>query len=241
MPMIHGLEARATVNRRLVAVVREKALRARPMGSKGTKTITIDPARFEESQLLPAAEAVKEGRLVVFPTETVYGVGCRHDKECARDEIYRLKHRERSKPLGMYLLSAADLRNHAVMTGAAEKLAQAFLPGPLTIVLAGRDGDKIGFRVPSDRVSRALIALSGIPLAGTSANLSGQASPVTGEEALAAMEGKVDVIINGGKTEWGRESTVIDLSGERPMVLREGCISLNELSEVLGENVEKGF
>lgn len=211
------------------------------MAIKKTRIIVIDPAKFEESDLLPAAEAVTKEGIVVFPTETVYGVGCRYDSESARDEIYALKHRVRSKPLGMYLLSAAELENHAVMTPAAQKLAQSFLPGPITVILTGRGGCKVGFRIPSDTVSRGLIALSGIPLAGTSANLSGRASPTTAEEAVASMKGKVDIIISAGQTNLGRESTVVDLSGKRPVVLREGCISLEELSALLEEEVEKGF
>lgn len=211
------------------------------MGIKKTRIIVINAENFEESDLLSAADAVKREKLVVFPTETVYGIGCRYDSESARGEIYALKHRERSKPLAMYLLSAAELRSYAVMTPVAEKLAEAFLPGPLTVILLQRGGGKAGFRIPSDPVSRTLISLCGIPLAGTSANLSDQASPTTAEQAIAAMEGEVDVIVNAGKTELGRESTVVDLSGERPVVLREGCLSLEDLSIVSGQPVEKGF
>ena len=211
------------------------------MGVKKTRILVINPVKFEESDLLPAAETVTNEGIVVFPTETVYGIACRSDSGPARDEIYAIKHREKSKPLAMYLLSATEIPSHAAMTPVAEKLAQSFLPGPLTVILAGHHGGKVGFRIPSDAVSRALMSLSAVPLAGTSANLSGQTSPTTAEEAIAAMEGKVDVIINAGKTELGRESTVVDLSGKRPVVLREGCISVAELSRVLGEPVENSF
>ncbi|MFQ5792766.1 MAG: L-threonylcarbamoyladenylate synthase [Acidobacteriota bacterium] len=206
-----------------------------------TQIIAVTRERVKDSEILPAAEAIKEGKVVVFPTETVYGVGCRYDDECARERIFALKRRDASKPLGIYLLSVTEVEKHAVTSPMGEKLAEAFLPGPLTLVLPARRGGKLGFRIPSNEVTRRLIRLSGIPLAGTSANLSGRESPTDGQQAIAAMDGRVDFIIEAGKTELARPSTVIDLCGEPPVVLREGAISLDTLSRVLACEVRKTF
>jgi L-threonylcarbamoyladenylate synthase len=206
-----------------------------------TQIIAVNRERFEDEEILPATEAIRAGKIVVFPTETVYGVGCRYDDESARERIFALKGRDRSKPLAMYLLTAEEIRDYAVWPSATGKLARAFLPGPLTLVLPGRSGGKIGFRISSDAVVRRLISLSGTPLAGTSANLSGQGSPVNGEQAIAAMDGRVDVIINAGKTEQACPSTVIDLCEAQPVVVREGAVSLSELSRVLGCEARKAF
>lgn len=206
-----------------------------------TEIIAISRKQMDDGKILPAAEGIKKGRIVVFPTETVYGVGCRYHDEAATERIFALKGRDRSKPLGIYLLSVSEVENYAVMGPTAEQLARAFLPGPLTLVLPGRKGEKLGFRIPSDEVTRRLIRLAGIPLSGTSANLSGHRSPTTGSEAISAMEGKVDFIIDGGKTEFACPSTVIDLCGEPPVVLREGAIPLEELSRLLACEVRKAF
>jgi len=206
-----------------------------------TQIIVINRKNFEDDEILPAAEAIKEGKIVVFPTETVYGVGCRYDDEPAKERIFGLKKRDHSKPLAVYLLSAEEIRNFAVLPPAAQKLAQAFLPGPLTLVLAGRSGGKLGFRIPSDEVTRCLLSLSGMPLSGTSANLSGEQSPVNGEQAIAAMDGRADLIIDTGHTELACPSTVIDLCKDHPVVLREGAVSLSELSDALGCDVRKAF
>lgn len=206
-----------------------------------TQILVVNRERFEDDEILPAAEAIRAGKIVVFPTETVYGVGCRYDDEPARERVFALKKRDRSKPLAMYLLTAEEIRDYAAWSSAAEKLARAFLPGPLTLVLPGRSGEKVGFRIPSDAVVHRLLCLSQTPLAGTSANLSGQESPIDGEQAVAAMDGRVDVIINAGNTELGCPSTVVDLCEEQPLLLREGAISLDELSDALNGEVRKGF
>ena len=213
----------------------------RRMDPMKTEIIVINQKRVEDDEILPAADAIKEGKIVVFPTETVYGVGCRYDDESARERIFALKKRDRSKPLGIYLPSVSEVEKYAVMPPMAAKLARAFLPGPLTLLLPGRRGGKLGFRIPSDEVARRLIRLCGIPLSATSANLSGHQSPTDGQQAIAAMEGRADYIIDAGKTELACPSTVIDLCAAPPTVLREGAISPDELSCVLGCEVRKAF
>ncbi len=211
------------------------------MRRTNTQIIAVSRRKIEDSMIVPAAEAIRKGGIVVFPTETVYGVGCRHDDESAKERIFALKGRDSSKPLAMYLLSAAEIGKYAVVPPEAERLAREFLPGPLTLVLPGKGGGKIGFRIPSDDVARRLIYLSEIPLAGTSANLSGRTSPVNGQQAIAAMNGKADIIIDAGETELGCESTVVDLCGDQPVVLREGAVLTSELCRVLGREVQKAF
>jgi L-threonylcarbamoyladenylate synthase len=206
-----------------------------------TQIIVVNHEKFEDDEILAAAEAIRAGKIVVFPTETVYGVGCRYGDKSARERIFALKERDRSKPLAIYLLTVEEIRDYAVWLPTAQELARAFLPGPLTLVLPGRSGGKLGFRIPSDAVIRRLISLSRTPLAGTSANVSGQESPTDGEQAIAAMDGRVDVIVNAGKTELACPSTVVDLCEEQPLLLREGFIRLDELSNVLNREVRKAF
>jgi L-threonylcarbamoyladenylate synthase len=211
------------------------------MQEANTQVIPINRDAWEEGDLVAAAEALRGGKIVVFPTETVYGVGCRYDDDSAKQRIFALKQRDAGKPLGVYLAETEEISRYAVVSQAAEKLIEAFLPGPLTLVLLGLRGGTLGFRVPSDEIAKRLISLGGTGLAGTSANLSGQPSAVEGREAIAALSGKVDVIIDAGKTELGRASTVIDLSDDYPVLLREGVISAKDLAKVLLCDIGKAF
>lgn len=176
-----------------------------------------------------AASAMREGGLVVFPTETVYGVGCDAENGDAVRRIYRAKGRPSDKPLAWYLSSLSDITAHVEHVPAlAARLMDCFWPGPLTIILGGA-----GFRVPDDLIALALIREAGVRMIGTSANKSGQASPVSGRQASAAMDGLADIVLSAGKTRYGRESTIIDCDTPIPRIVRQGVVGREEIEEVL--------
>jgi len=193
-------------------------------------------------QVAKAIEILKRGGVVAFPTDTVYGLGCASRYQEAVVKIYRIKDR----PQGMALpLLLADIRQidefAASVPAAARLLAAEFLPGALTLVLKKKEtvpdyftagGDTIALRVPAHPVPRALVSGMGMPLVGTSANLSGSPSALTAAEVRAQLGDRLDLVIGGGRVPGGRESTIVDVTGEIPVVVRDGAISRAELKLV---------
>ncbi|MCX6354533.1 MAG: L-threonylcarbamoyladenylate synthase [Candidatus Aureabacteria bacterium] len=186
-----------------------------------------------------AAEALRGGKLVVFPTETVYGIGCDASNRGAVERIYAVKGRPESKPLALYLSSVAELGRYVEsVPEVAEKLISCFWPGPLTLLLSrGGGGERIGFRMPDDENALALIRESGCAIAGTSANRSGAPCPVSGDEAVRAMRGLADIVLRGGRTRYAGESTIIDLGAPGPVIVREGVIGREEIEAAVGIKV----
>ena len=192
-----------------------------------------------------ALQVLKQGGLVAFPTDTVYGVGAHPFLPRAVEQIYHVKGRPRGKPIPILLASAESLAEVAEgVPPEAWALAQRFWPGPLTIVLR-RDpsipdvitagGPNVAVRVPDHEFALRLIGAAGGALAATSANLSGHPDPVTAQEVLGYLEGRIDLILDGGPCPGGQASTVIDLTGVSPTVVRPGPISSRELEEVLAQ------
>jgi L-threonylcarbamoyladenylate synthase len=192
---------------------------------------------------------LKQEGIVAFPTDTVYGLGAMGTRQ-AVERIYQVKERPRSMLLPLLLADKSQIGVVAEhVPPAAWLLAERFLPGALTIVLFKSKsvpdfitaGDKtVALRIPAHPVPVALIRGVGAPIVGTSANLSGQPSALTAEEVYAQLGGKVDLIIDGGRCPGGRESTIVDLTGETPLILREGAISREELKQVCPNIVVKG-
>lgn len=194
--------------------------------------------------LARAAEVLRGGGLVAFPTETVYGLGANALDEEAVRRIFAAKGRPSFNPLIAHLpdLDAAR-RLAARWPDAAERAGLAFWPGPLTLVVPKRPDvpdivtaglDSVALRVPAHPVAHGLLAAAGIPLAAPSANRYTQISPTSAEHVAKALGDRVDLILDGGPTPVGIESTVLDMSGERPVLLRPGSIALGALEEVLG-------
>ncbi len=207
-----------------------------------TQIIKIDPADIDDNLIFVAATAIQEGKLVAFPTETVYGLGCRIDSEEAINKIYRIKGREYSKPLGVYLKSADDVKEFVEkIPGSAEILMKRFLPGPITLILKDKEGKSLGFRIPSSKIAQKLISFSKTAIVATSANLSGRRSAKSAGEVLESLDGKIDLLIDGGATEYRIDSTVVDFTQDVPVVLRDGPISVSELERVLDVSIKKGF
>ena len=196
--------------------------------------IKIDPANPDKKKIAIAAKVVREGGLVVFPTETVYGIAANLLDGKAVERLYRVKARPEGKPFTVHISDLKMIRDMGcVITGTAEKLMAEFWPGPLTIILKSHKGEKIGFRMPADKTALELIRASGVPVVAPSANLSGRSAPTTAEEAMADLEGKIDIVIDGGRTEVGLESTVVDLTVNPFKVLRAGAIKEDELSKAV--------
>jgi L-threonylcarbamoyladenylate synthase len=192
--------------------------------------IKIDPANPDKDIIAVAAKVIREGGLVVFPTETVYGIAANLLDEKAMERLHRVKARPEGKPFTVHISDLEMIRDMGcAITGAAEKLMAEFWPGPLTIILRSRKTEKIGFRMPAGKAALELIRASGVPVVAPSANLSGKPAPVTAEEAMADLEGKVDMVIDGGRTNIGVESTVIDLTVSPPEILREGAIKSKDI------------
>jgi L-threonylcarbamoyladenylate synthase len=198
--------------------------------------------------LARAAAILRGGGLVAFPTETVYGLGALASNPRAVAEIYRAKGRPSFNPLIAHVADVAAARREGRFDSRAEKLAAAFWPGPMTLVLPlaetatvcdlARAGlDSIGLRIPADPMARSLIAAAGGPVAAPSANLSGHVSPATPGHVLADLNGRIDAVLNGGACAVGVESTIVSLLDETPRLLRPGGVSRAEIERVLGESL----
>jgi L-threonylcarbamoyladenylate synthase len=196
-----------------------------------------------EEQVELAIEVLKEGGVVAFPTDTVYGIGANAFIEQAVAKIYQIKQRPRHLAMPLLISSKADLERVArSVPEIAWRLAERFLPGGLTLVLKKAaivpdivaPGDTVAVRIPDHPIPIALIRGLGAPLIGTSANESGRASPVTAEEVRAQLGNRVDFIVDGGRCRWGVESTVVDVSGEFPRILREGVVPRQEIEALCG-------
>jgi L-threonylcarbamoyladenylate synthase len=192
-----------------------------------------------------AAEILRAGGLVAFPTETVYGLGADASSDKAMRRLYAAKRRPADHPVIVHFASAeAAFAWAREVPAAARKLAARFWPGPLTLILKrsalARDfvtggQDTIGLRVPSHPVAQALLKAFGSGVAAPSANRFGRLSPTTAAHVRADLGGEVDLVLEGGASEIGIESTIVDLSRERPVLLRPGHIGARELEQALGE------
>lgn len=199
---------------------------------------------FEQGQIKEAAAILKRGGTVIFPTETVYGLGARYDDEKALEKIFIAKGRPRDNPLILHIHTREQVaRLVEEVPEKASLLMERFWPGPLTLICKKRPEisstisgglDTVAIRMPANELALELLKEVGLPLAAPSANLSGRPSP-TSQEHLDDMLGRVDAIVYGGDTAVGIESTVVDMTKEPPLLLRPGKVSLEELEEVVGE------
>lgn len=215
------------------------------MSSNDTFSTTAgsDRSSQEAASLLKAAEFLRSGELVAFPTDTVYGVGAICWDEAAVARLYTAKLRSLDKAIPILLADATDLALVArELPPLAVKLGEAFWPGALTLVVGKgprvpaevtAGGDTVAVRIPDHELTRALIRLAGAPLATTSANLSGEPAPVTAGEVAAQLAGRVAMILDGGRCPGGAASTVVDVTGPAPRILRPGPITEADLLAVL--------
>ncbi|MCZ2808411.1 MAG: L-threonylcarbamoyladenylate synthase [Candidatus Bathyarchaeota archaeon] len=193
------------------------------------------------NNIMVAARIVERGGLVVYPTETVYGLGCNPFNVEAVKRILKVKG-DRRKPLPVLAASIDAADKVAFIPQIGKRLAAKFWPGPLTLVFPKKPAlpdvvtfgrDSVGLRIPDNDVALHLISLSGGLLIGSSANRTGEEPPRTVQEISGELKEMVDVVLDGGATVQGRPSTVADLTSEKPRILREGPISLKEILDAL--------
>lgn len=206
-----------------------------------TEHIKITNITAQEDDLARAASILRAGGLVVFPTETVYGLGGDATRDEAAKKIYAAKGRPSDNPLIIHIANPADAEAYAVTNELYYQLAKAFMPGPLTVILPRRESipksttgglDSVAVRCPSHPVAHKLIELCGFPIAAPSANLSGKPSPTSASHVAQDMDGRVDMIIDGGESEIGLESTIVKVDGDGLILLRPGGITRDALSLV---------
>lgn len=191
-----------------------------------TRLLQADaPGAVEE-----AAAALANGELVAFPTDTVYGLAAGHDHV---RKLYVAKDRPKEKRIPVLLSDAMNLEASALVTPAARALAAAFWPGPLTLVLVAPRRGTMAFRVPDHAVARRLIAASGGGLPVTSANRSGQPDARSAEEVIAQLDGRIALVLDGGRTTGSVASTIVDCTSDQLKVIREGAISLAQIEAAL--------
>ena len=190
-----------------------------------SRIVKLCPDNPAPEKIQPAAAILREGGLVVFPTETVYGLGVNLLNKEAVERAYRVKRRDRSKPFTILIANKQDAADRAtVVPLAAQKMIETFWPGPLTIILKTKEGGKVGLRMPDNRIALALIKACGVPVGAPSANISGQPPPLTAAAARETLGEDVDIVIDGGRAALGIASTVVDLTVCPFRVLREGAI-----------------
>lgn len=210
-----------------------------------TKIVKIDPENIDYNIIREAANIINRGGIVVFPTETVYGIGADALNDEAVDKIFKAKGRPQDNPLIVHIAEFNELYDLIKEVPVnAELLAEKFWPGPLTMILYKKDilSDKItaglntaAIRLPVNKIALALIKESKKPIAAPSANTSGRPSPTEASHVIEDLMGKVDMIIDGGSTYIGLESTVVDMTSSVPMILRPGGITKEDIVSVLGE------
>jgi len=197
--------------------------------------------RVDEDGRAPrrAIEALWRGQILVYPTDTVYGLGCRIDDERAVRRIFEIKRRPPTTPLPVLLADASQLDEYARdVPAVARRLISRFWPGALTLIVRRSDrvpaivaggGDTVAVRVPGHPIPRALVRAVRGPIIGTSANSHGAPPPPTAQLAVYDLGDRVDLVLDGGRAPLARESTVVDVTGDAPVVVREGAIPTRDL------------
>jgi L-threonylcarbamoyladenylate synthase len=207
------------------------------------RVLKIDPRRIDPKPVRQAAKVIRDGGLVAFPTETVYGLGANALDPEAVAGIFEAKKRPLDNPLIVHIVDPKDMHRLAKKVPSdADKLVDRFWPGPLTVVLKKTDLvpdivttglDTVGIRMPSNVIAREFITASGVPIAAPSANIFGRPSPTTAMHVIEDLDGRIDVVLDGGSTEIGIESTVVEFVNGRVIVLRPGGIDMEQLHTIV--------
>ncbi len=217
-----------------------------------TKVIRIDRSQIDRDAMETAGRILREGGLVAFPTETVYGLGANALDETAARQIYAAKGRPSDNPLIVHIADMEHLERIVTkIPEAGRKLAEACWPGPLTMIFQKSECvphdttgglDTVAVRMPSDEIARALIQSGGGYVAAPSANTSGRPSPTTAQHVYEDLNGKIPLILDGGPVAIGLESTIVDLTVDVPTILRPGYVTVERVREILGAaEIDRGL
>ncbi len=208
-----------------------------------TEIIILNEDQLNLHKLRDAADCVLEGHVIAFPTDTIYGLGCDVFNEEAVDTLYKIKERPKDKPINVLISEVNQVYDVAQnIKPIFFELAERFWPGGLTIVVEKNTSvpenvtsklNSVGVRMPKSNIVQQLINLAHTPLAATSANLSEQPDSKTAKTVLEYFEGKIPCVIDGGLTQLGKPSTILDISGKTPKIVRSGVISGDELREII--------
>lgn len=209
-----------------------------------TELIPVDQENIDNSAMMRAGDVIRRGGLVAFPTETVYGLGGNGLNPCSAKAIYAAKGRPSDNPLILHIADRNELYSLVLeIPETAEKLMDAFWPGPMTLVFPKSELvpmettgglDTVAVRMPHHPIALELIRMAGVPIAAPSANASGRPSPTRASHVWEDMEGRIEMILDGGEVGIGLESTIIDLTGGIPTILRPGYITQSMIEEVIG-------
>jgi len=186
----------------------------------------------DPSHIARAAERLRAGAVIAFPTDTLYGVGARAADTAAVARLYQVKRRPAGQPMVLLVRDRYQAERFAVVSAASADLMARFWPGPLTLVLPARvqsEGSTIAVRAPNHDVALALLTSLGEPMASSSANPAGESPPVDADQVIAALGGELDLVLDAGPCAIGQPSTILDLSGATPRILRQGAIPASEL------------
>ena len=198
--------------------------------SSTPRVFTLKGPEPDREMIASAARLLRDGGLVAFPTETVYGLGADATNASALDRLNRVKGRPPGKPYSLHIHTISQL---APLVGsvspAARALMERFWPGPLTVILPSKDGTTVGFRLPDHPVARALLEACDRPIVAPSANRAGAPPPTDAQAVLAGLDGTIDCLLDGGPTALGRESTVVEVADGQIVVRREGAIPADDI------------
>ena len=201
------------------------------------KTINLKDQNTYNHNIKMAANALISGKIVAFPTETVYGLGVCADNNTAIDNLYSVKQRPRDKKLSIMISRSEEITKYVKrVPPIAEKLISAYWPGPLTIILELEDGGTVGLRNPDNRVIRDLINAVEIPIASTSANISGRPPATDAQQVINNFSEKIDVVLDDGYTESGKPSTIVKIRDNAYKIIRHGVIEKERLNRCLNED-----
>jgi tRNA threonylcarbamoyl adenosine modification protein (Sua5/YciO/YrdC/YwlC family) len=202
------------------------------------KIIKIDPLKPEEKYLKEAAKIIRDGGLVIIPTETVYGIAAHSANEKTMARLEQIKKRPKDKPFSLHIASKEEVERFAQnIPVVAYKLIDKFWPGPLTIILKAKGSGTIGMRLPDDKVAQGVISLAEVPVVCPSANISGNPAPVNFADAIKDLDGLVDLALDAGRTKLGIESTVADLTVQPLKILREGAIEKEKILDCAAKKI----
>lgn len=214
-----------------------------PKGGVKTQTWQVDARKIDLKKIQEAASLLSVGKVIIFPTETVYGLAAARSQEEAVARIYELKQRPREKPLSWHLVDYDDLNAQGIkLSPLVKELSWRFLPGPITLIVPGEEGKSLGLRFPDHPVARIFIDAVGEPVLATSVNISGEEAMASGKRAARVFDGRVDLVLDCGVTRYGAESTVVDFTVSPPAILRRGPLA-DEVEQFLkqmnAENVNE--